>query len=392
MKHWINRALALLLTALMALAPLALALAEDAARIETDVADIQKYGNLVLSISADALLSQGYAYGDVVTVTVAGQACDMPVGSNYSDVDNGEMVCRVIEAGDDGKSYVILAINMGDLATTLGIAQKATIDEEPGYRWDYAEPYQDGVDVAIAMKEKGGYADEYMIHQLARSNERADYPDLTDEEYANFRNVATTGMGKNVLYRSSSPINPELNRNKEADAAVNAAGIRTVMNLADNAEGMKSYEDYGYSYYSGLDVIPLNLGVDFTAPDFMAGIAEGFRFLAAHDGPYLVHCTEGKDRAGFTAAMLECLMGATADEVIADYMVTYHNYYGVEPGTEQYDVIVRSNIARSLATAFGIEDIAEADLAACARAWLEAAGMTADEIDALREKLGADIA
>ena len=135
-----------------------------------------------------------------------------------------------------------------------------------------------------------------MIHQLARSNERADYPDLTDEQYANFRAVTTTGMGQYALYRTSSPINPELNRNKEADAAANAAGVRTVMNLADSAETMKSYEDYAYSYYSGLDVIALNLGVDFAADDFRAGLAEGFRFLAAHDGPYLIHCNEGKDR------------------------------------------------------------------------------------------------
>ena len=230
-----------------------------------------------------------------------------------------------------------------------------------------------------------------MIHQLTRSEVREDYPDLTDEQYANFRNVATTGIGAYALYRSSSPVNPKINRNLEADAAVNAAGIRTVMNLADNEETMKGYEGYSESYYSALDVIALNLGVDFTADDFRAGLAEGFRFLASHDTPYLVHCTEGKDRAGFTSAVLECLMGASAEEVTADYMVTYANYYGVQPGTEQYDAIVRSNIAKSLATAFGVESIYDADLAAEADAYLLEIGMTREEIDALKAKLGTDI-
>ena len=39
----------------------------------------------------------------------------------------------------------------------------------------------------------------------------------------------------------------------------------------------------------------LNLGVDFTAADFKSGLAEGLRFFAENEGPYLVHCTEGKE-------------------------------------------------------------------------------------------------
>jgi hypothetical protein len=127
------------------------------------------------------------------------------------------------------------------------------------------------------------------------------------------------------------------------------------------------------------------------ADEFRAGLAEGFRFLASHEAPYLVHCTEGKDRTGFTVAVLECLMGASAEEVEADYMVTFFNYYGIEPGTEQYDAIVRSNIAKSLATAFDVESIYDADLAAEADAYLLEIGMTREEIDALKANLGADI-
>ena len=378
----------LLLMLLAALLLTGCALAEGAApALETDVVDIQKYGNLVLGITGSDLLGQGYDFGDLVTVTINGTACEMPVGSNYSDVDNGSMICRVVYDEATGDNYVILAINMGDLASTLGLAEKASIEEDPGFRWDYL--VETPVAVSIEMAEKGGYADEYMIHQLTRSNERGDYPDLTDEQYANFRNIATTGMGAGALYRSSSPVNPEINRNHEADEALNAAGVQTVMNLADNEETLKGYEDYANSYYSQRNVIALNLGVDFTAADFQAGLAEGMTFFATHEGPYLVHCTEGKDRAGFTSAILECLMGASADEVVADYMVTYYNYYGVTEGTEQYEAIVRSNIAKSLATAFGIESIYDADLAAGAEGYLSAIGLSEETIGALKDNLGA---
>ena len=385
-----HRMLICLLALLLSLSPVA-TLAEAAESVEAGIREILKHGNLVLTISGNSLLDLGYAYGDIAAVTVAGQTYDMPVVSNYSDVDNGDMLCRVIASDDPDENAVILAINMGDLASTLGIATKSAIEEDPGFRWDYNEGYDDALTISIAMGEKGGYADEYMIHQLSRSEIREDYPDLTDEQYANFRTVATTGMGAFALYRSSSPVNPALNRNREADAAVNAAGIRTVMNLADNGETMKGYVGYNESYYSALDVIALDLGADFTADAFRSGLAEGLRFLAGHKGPYLIHCTEGKDRAGFTTAVLECLMGASAEEVTADYMVTYANYYGVRPGTEQYDAIVRSNIAKSLATAFDVESIYDADLAAEADAYLLDIGMTRGEIDALKANLGTDI-
>ena len=385
-----HRALICMLALLLAVLPLA-AVAETAEPIEAGIREIQKYGNLVLTISGSRLLEMGYDYGDIASVTIAGQTFDMPVGSNFSDVDNGRMIIRVIASDNPDEDAVILAINMGDLATTLGIATKTILEEEPGFRWDYNEGYDDTLTVSIAMGEKGGYADEYMVHQLVRSSVREDYPDLTDEQYANFRNVATTGMGAYALYRSSSPVNPLLNRNREADAAVNTAGIRTVLNMADNEKMMKGYEGYAESYYSALDILALNLGMDFAADDFRAGLAEGFRFLASHETPWLIHCTEGKNRTGFAVAVLECLMGASADEVVADYMVTYANFYGVQPGTEQYDAIVRSNIASSLAAAFDIGSIYDADLAVEADDYLLEIGMSREEIDALKAGLGTDI-
>ena len=378
----------LLMAALMALSLLP-ALAETAG-ITAHVAEIQKYGNLVLDIPGSSLLEAGFTYGDVVTVTVNGLSYDMPVGSNYSDVDQGSMICRVVvkpdaEAPED---YIVVAINMGDFATTAGIAVKSAIEEAPGYLWTLNEGVEDPVTLSIEMKEAGGYYDRWVINQLVRSENREDYPDLTDEQFANFRAVTTTGMAEGRLYRSSSPVNPEIGRNTYADAAAREAGVKTFVNLADNAETMQGYEGFGESYYSAQNIIGLNLGVDFAAPDFGAGLAEGFRFIASHEGPYLVHCTEGKDRAGFTAAVLECLMGATAEEVVADYMVTFYNYYGVVPGTEQYDIIASANICKSLAAAFGVESIEGQDLAALAENYLLSIGMTGEEVAALKTALG----
>ena len=205
---------------------------------------------------------------------------------------------------------------------------------------------------------------------------------------ANFRNIATTGMGKDVLYRGSSPINPELGRNTYVDAALKQAGVNVIMNLANSPEEAEAYEGFADTYYSGQKVIYLNLGVDFSAPEFQKGLAEGLRFFAANKGTYYVHCTEGKDRAGFVSALLECLMGATYDEVVADYMVTYYNYYGVEPGTDKYEAIANSNIIKTLQNAFGVEDLSKADLQKGAKDYMKAIGLTDAEITDLMVNLG----
>ena len=354
---------------------------------EVTVIDIQKYGNLMLSLPGSELLARGFAYGDIVNVTINGQVYEMPIGSNFSDVDQGSMICRVVIKEDLGEDYIVLAINMGDFATTAGIATKEKIEADPGFVWHYNEGVAEPVAVAIEMKEPGGYYDQWVMHQLVRSENREDYPGLTDAEFANFRAVEMGDIAPGRLYRSSSPVNPEINRSAYADEAAKAAGVKTFINLADNEETLLGYEGFHDSYYSRQNRIALNLGVDFAAEDFRAGLAKGLRFIGTQEGPYLVHCNEGKDRAGFVSAILECLMGATEEEIVADYMVTFYNYYGVEPGTEQYEIVANSNIRKSLCTAFGLASLEGADLRLCAEAYLAGIGLTQAEINSLRANL-----
>ena len=67
--------------------------------------------------------------------------------------------------------------------------------------------------------------------------------------------------------------------------------------------------------------------------------------------PCLIHCVEGQDRTGFACAMFELFMGASYEEVEADYVKTFMNYYKVKEGTEQYKSIAK-NIYVNLDRAF----------------------------------------
>ena len=347
-----------------------------------------KYGNVYTDCAAENFTGDlGLAWGDLVTVKFLDQELVLPVVPTYSYVDSGKPAV-ILAANENGNptGYVSLAINMGNFAEVYGIAKKMT-DEAGNWYWVAFEGVEFPIEVSYELYEKEGYMAEYLLHDLSRTNNREDYAHLTDAEFANFRAVTTTGMGTGKLYRSSSPINPEIGRNAYAMAEVEKAGVTVIMNLADTAEEAAAYDSFEGSYYADQKAVFLGLGVDFAADDFKAGLAEGLRFFAENQGTYLVHCNEGKDRAGFVTALLECLMGASAEEVVADYMTTYYNYYGIEAGTEKYEAIAASNIVKSLETAFGVEDLYTANLLVEVANYMVEIGLTQDEVYALRTNL-----
>ena len=344
----------------------------------------RKYGNIELDISTEKFMKAGFAYGDVVTVDVNGNSYEMPVCSNYNDVDTGKKLVRATE----GASSVIVAINYGQLAVDAGLAKPNT-DPAVSDKYVAADGVTYPVKVTITMKDKGAYYDEWDARQLPqRTGDRnADmYKNLTDAEFANVRVIETTGMGEGVLYRGSSPINDAVEgRNPYADAAAKAAGIKTFINLADSEAAAKAYPGWEGSYYSTQDAVFLNMPVAFTTDAFKTGLANGYRYIASSEteAPYYMHCTEGKDRCGIASAVLECFMGASYDEVVADYLVTYYNYYGIQPGTEKAANIAKYGIVSALQTMFGVEDLSKADLQAEALDYLLEIGLNAEEIVSL---------
>ena len=356
--------------------------------VTSSVKEIQKYGNLVLTIEKKDLDAMGAEYGDVFTVSFQDTEVYAPYCTNYSDVDLGSIVLR-----NDGET-LILAINMGDFATTYSIAEKVS-NPDKTYKWIFEEgKTMEDISLLLTLTGKGEYRDEWLIHQLSRTDNREDYS--SDAAFANFREIKGGKIGEGALFRSSSPINNEIGRAKYADVLVKENGIRTVMNLADSEESILSYmekEDFASPYYASLfengDVIALNMGVSFKTREFQASLSEGLTFLASKEGPYLVHCTEGKDRAGFTSALLSALMGLTYQEIVEDYMTTYENYYHIEKGSEQYEAVKKSNIDSMLSFIASVESdkLSQVDLSLKAEEFLLAIGMEEDTVRKLKENL-----
>lgn len=240
-------------------------------------------------------MKAGFAYGDVVTVDVNGNSYEMPVCSNYNDVDTDKKLVRATE----GASSVIVAINYGQLAVDAGLAKPNT-DPAVSDKYVAADGVTYPVKVTITMKDKGAYYDEWDARQLPqRTGDRnADmYKNLTDAEFANVRVIETTGMGEGVLYRGSSPINDAVEgRNPYADAAAKAAGIKTFINLADSEAAAKAYPGWEGSYYSTQDAVFLNMPVAFTTDAFKTGLANGYRYIASSETEAPTTCTAPRVR------------------------------------------------------------------------------------------------
>ena len=347
-----------------------------------------KYGNVYTDCTLEAFTQAGFSVGDLVTVRFLDQEITMPVVPAYSYVDYGKPAIITGLTDTAASSCISMAVYMGNFAETYKIAIKKT-EAEGNWWWEAAETAVFPVTVAFTMAEKGGYQDQVLLRSLSYSLERRDYPHLTDSEYANFRAVGTSGMGDSRLYRTSSPINPANNRNTEALAALKKAGATVIMNLAEDPETAAGYASYEGSYYADQKVIYLNLGVDVTEESFRIGLARGLRFFAENKGVYAVHCTHGKDRAGFVSALLECLMGASLEEVVQDYMTTYYNYYGITAESENYGTIA-DVLLSTLCAAFETDSLENANLAEEAAEYILSLGLTDSELAALRNNLGKD--
>jgi len=56
--------------------------------------------------------------------------------------------------------------------------------------------------------------------------------------------------------------------------------------------------------------------------DKRAGFASLLAGIAEVDGPQVFHCSEGKDRTGWAAMLLQSLVGVSRDDVVTDFLVT----------------------------------------------------------------------
>ena len=266
------------------------------------ITSYNEFGAAMFDFTEADMAKAGFTLGDVISITIDGKEIIMPYYDGFY-TRNGEYLCVAYP------TYPSICFT----ANNIGVPEELTGLE--------------GHTVIVRMKEKGGRIDVEQALSMKYTNVRSEYS-ITDDEFANARAVIAGNIAKGVLHRCSSPFCNDINRAYYVSAYLEREKVKTVLNLADTEEKMQSYDipPYSRKLWEEGDVILCPLKADPTADDYNKRLIEALKELPSRPAPYVVHCMEGKDRTGYVCALLEGLCGATYEEIVADYLITYDNY------------------------------------------------------------------
>ena len=327
-----------------------------------------EFGGVYVLKTIDEFNALGYEYGDSVDVTFSNgyEIKDIPYYNGYY-TQNGEKLLVAYP----GYPYIKVGINNGDDLYT--VAQLSETDT-----------------ATITINTLGKYKDIQDARDLHYYDDRSKYD--SDRQFANFRSVNAGNIKPYTLFRSASPCDNQHNRASTVDHLIESVQMNYILDLADDKDKIDGYiaqSDFNSPYFKLLydvdNVVPIALNMNYSSDAFKQKLVGGLRAITVSGGPYLVHCTEGKDRTGFVCMLLEALCGATYQEIVDDYMITYDNYYGIKKGDSRYQIIVDSLLDPMIKSVVNDNsvDYKTVDLTDYAKNWLISGYMSEHDINTL---------
>lgn len=332
------------------------------------ISSYNEFGAAMLDFTEEDMAKAGFSLGDVISITVDDKEIVMPYYDGYY-TRNGDYLCVAYP------TYPSICFT----ANNIGLPKNLSDLE--------------GHDVIVKMKEKGGKLDVQLALSMKYSIIREEYT-ISDEEYANARDVHAGRIASGVLYRSSSMFCNDINRANYVSEYLEREKVKTVLDLADTEEKMQTYDmpPYSRKLWEEGNVILCPLKADPTADDYNKRLIEVLKELPSRPAPYVVHCMEGKDRTGYVCALLEGLCGATYEEIIADYLKTYDNFYQINPikDSELCNTLVSLRLNTCLMYYANVDNEAQlpyVDYAKAFSKYLLSHGMSQQQLDALIQVL-----
>ena len=316
-----------------------------------------EFGAVAIDISIEDFKALGFDFGDSLEIGFSNgkKEKDIPFYNGYY-VRPGDFLL----VGYPGYETIRFCCNSGDDPwITLGLKESDT--------------------VTIRLKEK----EKFLSVQNALNS-----------EFANYREVAGGNIKPATIYRGASPVDNKHKRAGYVDSLIKQDRINYVINLAETEEKLEELAkdtDYFKTIYDQGRYHLAVMNMNYKSDEFAKKVKDILIAMTANDGPYYIHCQEGKDRTGFVCLIVEALAGASYEEVKDDYMITYANYYKVtqEKDKTKYDMIVDQYLGGMIEAIAGkeITDPKATDLEEGARRYLKVAGMTDDEINSFVAKV-----
>ncbi len=286
---------------------------EHRSAITALVDGFDSYGDLTLTVTEEELQSIGVTYGDDIRLESETDSFlamyiisnkGVPSYSAFISFD-GDKACLGF-FNLDARNCTDL--NEGDVVTLSREGRNPNYDKIPNYLKGYTDDPED-----------------------------YDSPIV----FSNFREVRGGDLIPDYMYRSASPWNAG-NRSPLADDYLKEYGVEFMICLNLNEDEVakqveKNPDAYASDLFKEGKVLSHRLhSAIHLYPHDCEFVIES---LLKAEGKIGIFCTQGKDRTGLHCAVLEGLAGATYDEILDDFMESICNYYHIEKGSEEYDIV-----------------------------------------------------
>lgn len=355
-----------------------------------------EFGGVYVKITIEDFNKLGFEFGDSVNISFSNgyKYRNIPYYNGYYTKTGDPQLL-----GYPGYKYLKVAISNGEDLWNMADLDINKLAGEQNLLWDTFN-LDENVTVTITLAEKGKYLDIQNARDIHYFDDRELYD--TNEVFANFREMKGGNLKENYFYRGASPCDNQHKRVQYVDELMKQTGIKYIINLADTDEKILSYmqkQDFKSPYFQSLYnqndnnnfVMPLALNMNYGSKYFITQTKKAMLAILNNDGPFYIHCTEGKDRTGYVCMLIEALAGASYQEIVNDYMLTYRNYYGIESNSKdnKYSIIVENVLDPMIQSFVGKKsvDIKTANIAEYAKKFLIKNGLTKEQVADLIEKI-----
>lgn len=342
-----------------------------------------EFGGAYIDISIQDFNNLGFKFGDSLNLSFSNNVKYEDIGyySGYYVPAGQELV-----VGYPGYDYIKFCINYGDDVYSMNNFNKDT-------------------KVTITVNESKKYIDIEETLSISYSDDINTYS--SKEEFANFREMKVGNLKEGILFRGASPIDNRRQRASVVDSLLEEHNIQFDIDLADKATVGGGFEpvdnkpslltvsnfvvgEYFQELLDNNKVVLLGMAAAYKNEDFSNKMKTMFEAILNNDGPYYIHCLEGKDRTGFVCMVIEALCGTTYEELVDDYFITYKNYYGIEKGSKKYETIKSIHIDEMIRYVFGFNkttDLLTANYKSQVNDYLLEIGLSQEQIDNIQTKL-----
>lgn len=245
--------------------------------IRDSITSITDDGIARTNVNAEEAIKEGYDYGDILSVTAGSVSFSAPIVSAADEVDSGEYFIIFDENG--------ASIGRRDLDTGLSVGDR----------------------ISFRMEEQGGFLRTHILHSLKASGAR-----LTD-----LAHYEAGSMKSGHLFTVYAP----LFASSDEDAAAALLEKYSISAVIDLSEGLVD-----------ITGIAAPEGLEYRSTSDMA---EAMRYIISFDKPYLL--VLGDNTVSYRIVpILEALMGGRLDQITADCLRPYQEYYGLQEESREY--------------------------------------------------------